>query len=489
MTEFIDLTSEHNYPYHLIQKLFLENFKLISNNDTILQSSPKYNFGMVDLVTADSVTVVKKFTLLVNLDRSGSMSEEYNNKMILEYAQITLKNIITYFVNSDEFNNIDFNLCVNYFDNENKTITIDGKEIIKVTKDNYKHIIEQINSIFPRGTTNISGACKKMKTIHESIDGCCAHILFTDGLPTNNYKKAEQYEHLLPDCENYYIGFGENHSGTLLNNLAKLNNDKYYFVDDIENAGIVYAEILNIILNKVVHKIKINVENCEIFYNGEWGNNMYLSSIPKDSQKKIFIRSEKESNKDLIFNIKYNEYNNISTQRHKKYEFENVLYSQDVTPEIKKYFATIPTIMALKNIMAFKENKEYIDRIEELFNVIKKWTNDHNLQNDLFISSICDDLYIARQALDKKNGYILTLSRYYSLLEQRSYQVRNLDMFTSNNCDMNFTNFRRGGGSTFPKPLPILTHQISRSRTSSYTTPSQQTLMRNITGDSTIGYD
>ncbi len=155
---------------------------------------------------------------------------------------------------------------MNYFDDKNQTIKHEGKEIILVNKENYKTIIQKIHDISPRGTTYISDACKKIQELQNIVgDEYCAHILFTDGLPTNQYKKSEQYCELLPFCDNYFIGFGESHDGKLLNGMAELSNDQYYFVDDIENAGIIYSEIIHEIINKSAINIQLKSTNCELF--------------------------------------------------------------------------------------------------------------------------------------------------------------------------------------------------------------------------------
>jgi len=389
---------------------------------------------------------------------------------------------------------------VNYFDDKNQTIKHEGKEIILVNKENYKTIIQKIHDISPRGTTYISDACKKIQELQNIVgDEYCAHILFTDGLPTNQYKKSEQYCELLPFCDNYFIGFGESHDGKLLNGMAELSNDQYYFVDDIENAGIIYSEIIHEIINKSAINIQLKSTNCELFYNGEWTGSLSLPSLPSDSLKKIFVRCEADSTETLNIALTYNEFND-RMPHDKTYEFDNTVIAE-ITPEIEKQFLAIPVLNLMKESISCKDVSSMQKKLETLLDTLKKWKTENNLDNDLFMCGICDDLYITHEALNKRNGIILQYARYYSLLDQRTYQVRNLDIFEAkyhygDNCESGGPigrNMLSSGGTfrcaKFPVPKPVLSHQVSTSRTSSFASQTQQCLMRSITGDNTIGHD
>ena len=47
--------------------------------------------------------------------------------------------------------------------------------------------------------------------------------------------------------------------------MAKLSNGSYHFVDTIENAGMVYGEIIHSLLYKTVEDIKVYVEGVEVY--------------------------------------------------------------------------------------------------------------------------------------------------------------------------------------------------------------------------------
>ena len=44
---------------------------------------------------------------------------------------------------------------------------------------------------------------------------------------------------------NAFVGFGIDHDTVLFNKLGNLTNSGYYFIDKLENAGLVYGEILH----------------------------------------------------------------------------------------------------------------------------------------------------------------------------------------------------------------------------------------------------
>ncbi len=184
----------------------------------------------------------------------------------------------------------------------------------------------------------------------------------------------------------------------------------------------------------------------------------------------------------------------------KTYEFDNTVIAE-ITPEIEKQFLAIPVLNLMKESISCKDVSSMQKKLETLLDTLKKWKTENNLDNDLFMCGICDDLYITHEALNKRNGIILQYARYYSLLDQRTYQVRNLDIFEAkyhygDNCESGGPigrNMLSSGGTfrcaKFPVPKPVLSHQVSTSRTSSFASQTQQCLMRSITGDNTIGHD
>jgi len=103
-----------------------------------------HNIGTIDLSTKTEEVRLKEFTLLLNLDRSGSMSEKVKDVTLLEYAQHTIKNMINFMLEDEEYSKIKMNIVINYFDNENKTIMMENEEgelssIIPLTEETVRN--------------------------------------------------------------------------------------------------------------------------------------------------------------------------------------------------------------------------------------------------------------------------------------------------------------------------------------------------------------
>jgi hypothetical protein len=108
----------------------------------------------------------------------------------------------------------------------------------------------------------------------------------TDGKAVNGEKNPTKLLNYVSDnFENIFVGFGTDHDYNMLEILSSKINDSYYYVDNIENTGLVYGEIIHSILYKSLSKIVLKIENGEIKY---------------DSPENIFYKNVKNK---IQFNI------------------------------------------------------------------------------------------------------------------------------------------------------------------------------------------
>ena len=135
-------------------------------------------------------------------------------------------------------------------------------------------IYAKIRSILrPRRTTNIGNAlCDAKQKLELQRDTDRNFIFMTDGNITDGEVDIEMLRTFVPEnSRNYFIGFGADHDFRLLQKLAS-NGGAYYYVDKIENAGLVFGEIIHSILYTALKNVIITVENGEIydFEKNEW---------------------------------------------------------------------------------------------------------------------------------------------------------------------------------------------------------------------------
>ena len=498
-----------------------------------------HNIGTIDLSSKTEAVTLKEFTLLLNLDRSGSMSEKVKDVTLLGHAQHTIKNMINFMLEDEEYSKIKMNIVINYFDNENKTIMMENEKgelssIIPLTEETSKKLIEKICRIEPRGTTNISAACEKMSEIREKINGPCLHILFTDGMPNQGHTSVGGIGDRIPqNCDNVFFGFGADHCESLLSSLANSKNGEYAFVDNIENAGIVYGEYLCNTLKKLVTEVKVTLQNAEIYCDSKWTNEIEFRKLASGMTKTLYVRHAWDLDKPIEIQLFYKHISGTSSLKKMEivYTADKPTQVEDRNVDVWKKHHSVKVIETLNKVLNNREGMT-VDTLVTMLDEFKAYMKENNLEEDLLMISLCDDLIIAIKLYDIKKGKILIKARLNALVNQLSYLPNNCDIFkwqtindgygrrgvwrrnysNANNCDSDDDdidsmipcprnmlssssgNFRRASSTmvngssicdddyylNFPKPLPVLSHQLSKNSQSTFTTPSQQRIQRSL---------
>ena len=436
-------------------ELKIGNFKRLQKGPEE-NTTLSHNIGSFDLCIYPRPMIIKKMTILLNLDRSGSMSEKVKGTTLLEYAQHTIKNMIDFMVTDEEYSKIQIDLVINYFDQENKTIVMENEEgdlssIITLTQEKSKALIEKIKQIEPRGTTNISGACEKISQIREQIDGPCLHILFTDGIPNNGHTTFGAIGDRIPkNCDNVFFGFGVDHCEKLLSDIATYVNGDYAFVDNIENAGMVYGEYLCNSMKKIVKNVMVTVENGEVYSNGEWTNEIKYRSLASGMIKQIFMRHPWIATADepFIFNLTYENMSGEKRVRKGKidrYDVTKPMKKEDRNPIVWKEHKAVKVMDTLNKVLNNRDQIT-IENLVQMLDEFKAYMEANNLNDDLLMIGLCDDLIIATKMYNCPRGNILIKARLNALTHQLSYQPNNCELFENDRYGN--PNRLRGGPGT-----------------------------------------
>ena len=135
-----------------------------------------------------------------------------------------------------------------------------------------------------------------------------AHILFTDGKPNVGKQSATGIGRKYSGKQ-IYIGYGDNHDAKLLQDMAKIVNGDYHFVDNIENAGMIYGEIIHSLLYAVVENISVHIKGAEVYdySNNTWSNKINFNSFSSEHIQTLILRSNWDSVEPINVNIIYNE--------------------------------------------------------------------------------------------------------------------------------------------------------------------------------------
>ena len=84
---------------NMTSKLFIENYKILQNAPENKDNRPTHNYHCVDLVSTEVCKPnFEKFTIALNIDRSGSMGslDIKSGKTPLEFTLHTVKCLIDY---------------------------------------------------------------------------------------------------------------------------------------------------------------------------------------------------------------------------------------------------------------------------------------------------------------------------------------------------------------------------------------------------------
>ena len=265
---------------------------------------------------------------------------------------------------------------------------------------------------------------------------------------------------------NIFVGFGISHDANLLNIISTGNKGSYYFVDEIEKAGLVYGEILHSLLYKMIYDVEICIINGFIYnyVSNLWTDRLYIGDITGETNKIYHILSNCPDDFRLLIQSKKNRTDNInilSFSINKKdndieTDFDKYIFRQrtlELLYAAKKYqeelvehynninyinyniddFNTYDDFINKSN-QSEEELKNKYDDIEKKCNVVKKkmldllfemkkYMQDNNMRGDGFITNLCSDIYIVHKTFGTKFGNMFICARQTSQGTQRGYTV------------------------------------------------------------------
>ena len=433
-----------------------ENKKLLLESKGYEEENPNIKFGILNLKAIP--TILNKnlvYEFIFTIDCSGSMSDKCSDgRTKMQHIIHTLTNMILYFKENSLLNVF---ITVNTFDS--KIHDIITRTLINY--DNYSTVLDKINSIVAKDSTNIELALNTVKnTIHQIknnyFEHNISHIFMTDGEITQGNADYDYLSSLVDrSISNTFIGFGLEHDSVLLNTLSNGENSSYYFIDKLENSGFVYGEILHGIIYKLLYDVQINVENGLIydFKKNTWltslsvgeiiaeANKIYhiISTRPMDCIVRIFAKKtidnsevhlkimvcpeeENSNNSDLtkyIYRQRTLEYLFIVKDFLRRRSDNNIIND-------KYLFGFINENENEDISSSFQEEERVLrEKLTEFLDELKKYMNDNNLNNDNFLKNLCDDIYITFRTFGTRFGAMYVTSRQNTQGTQRCYTVGN----------------------------------------------------------------
>jgi len=427
-------------------------------------------FGTMNILIKEMQVSKTPWFIFFSNDISGSMSSlcENNKNSKMEHSNHTIRNILTLF--SKYSNDVEIWIQVDAFDDQiDKIIPAQ-----RVTEDNIDSLLASVNKMRPRNSTNIelaiNNANKVITKFQEDNENFnVAHIFTTDGNATVGIQNVKSLSELVnKNFVNIFIGFGLDHSMETLNSLANYVGGRYYFIDDIENGGLVYGEILHSLLYKCLDNIKIEIQNGEIYdyMKGTWENCLHIDSLYSQANKTFHITTSTPNSIEIFL-----------TGNHNKIFLE---YLVDI--EQDKEFIDLTNYIfkqKLQELMFKYSNVNYISVIQEFKNLyenLKLYMEDY--KDDELLIKLHDDIVVILSSSNTMYGEMFCNALKHSNAKEQVYNVRNvpkMGFMDFEDCD-SFGVSRGCGG-------PTMGHQQYRTLSDNicnrqYSTPIQMGMMR-----------
>jgi len=437
--------------------LFVHNILQFDTNNINVEyvpiSIPEAKFGILNLKAVSTHHINEDDNdIIFMVDCSGSMSDECSdgeNKM--HHILHTIKNIILYF---KEKQSIKVHITIDAFDNTVYRIL----DRSCVNEHNYASIIEKINTISPRYSTDIQLALNSVKNTSQIIKNDFPNnnivvIFMTDGKVTSGSSEHSILsKNIDRSITNAFIGFGIEHDANLLNALSNGENSAYYFIDKLENSGLVYGEILHGIIYKILKDVKISIKNGLIydFKNNIWVEMLYIGDICSEANKIYHIASSNPDNcivtlsANRILCSHENTRNvNINISKIKEYaDHTKYIYRQRTLQHLYIASDYIKRKNITDNIYKDELNRYYYDyeynsqllkdesiikkNLRKFIREMKNYIKENNNEDDKFMLNLCDDICICYKTIGTKFNAMYTYSRHSSQGTQRYYTVTSI---------------------------------------------------------------
>ena len=261
-------------------------------------------FGIIRAEVPDAPTAFHAFHWVFTLDQSGSMGDICNDgKTKIQHIRQTVTHIVDYLHELSKEGQIHYLTLVGF---NHAAQEICSMRVVE------EHLVCEMPRLLaqlkPSGTTSFSAALGATDAAlgrrgPSDLDIPVAYVqrvnvFMTDGHITSDCKDIAGlkllYEH--HQTPHIFVGCGDDHDAPMLRNLADVPKGGYYFIESVENAGLVYGEIVHSCLHELLQNIDISVTNGEVynFQTNKWEGSLHVPSLVAGKTRVWQVRATNE---------------------------------------------------------------------------------------------------------------------------------------------------------------------------------------------------
>jgi len=279
---------------------------------------------------------------IILLDTSGSMDDGGK----LPNVKKSLNFLVKFLQKTDYLSLVTFNSSSN--------IIIEHTNVTTEYIDTFKYAIDMLDA---EGGTNLSAGLLNVKSILERTDSSNVSktglIILTDGHTNEGVTKSEDIMRLVnsikavePNISITTIGYGEDHNAQLLKDIGIYGGGSYNVVNNIEEVGTVFGDILGGLMTTVAQNVTVTFPstwNCINMYSKDSVNTstrIHIGDICAESETIIIFE-----NSDTNANASTVDVEGMNTKDfsriHKRISWNPSELSQDMNPYYMAYFRNL----------------------------------------------------------------------------------------------------------------------------------------------------
>jgi len=423
------------YSHPLIQASYIEVYNDIIKKPIPVFENPKTKFGVMTIKLEKVEQTKNPILIQFTIDTSDSMNESDKIKHLIH----TIKNIFEFILQQ----NAEIYVHVDLFNTEYQNII----PITRISAENISELTNILTNIVPNNGTDMELALiesrlflsnyKKNHPTHK-----IAHFFLTDGESNEGNCSVPYLSNLVSTkYSNIFIGYGLDHNAQLLKQCASKKYGNYLFINQYENTGSAYGEILYSILYPGFKDVEITMKNAKIYNptQNTWTDKYTEYFITSEADKKYHIQIlEEVSHEEVsatIFGI-------VECQNKTEREKLDTVYilpdliNNDYTidtnqTDIVKYMyrqRTQELLYESIRIFEIESNPQILlmnmkKKLKTFFKNIRDYMKRNDLLEDDFMKILCDDIYISYKTIGTKYGEMYSISRHTSQSNQQSYRV------------------------------------------------------------------